>query len=992
MEEIIASTYQILRTLGAGGGGTVYLANHLRLGKLVVLKADKRKASTNPALLRREVDVLKNLSNEYIPQVYDYFIENDKVYTVIDYVEGESLDRPLKRGERFSQPQVIRWAQQLLQAIVYLHSPTHGNPPRGYVHSDIKPANLMCRPNGDICLIDFNIALALGEMNVVGISAGYSSPEHYGYDYSSVGLSDSNSISATVSDETVTISATEAQMRTDSQPNRSSGTSTKRIVPDERSDIYSIGATLYHLLSGRRPAPNALEVLPLGAEDVSQQIADIINKAMQPNPALRYQTAAEMLDAFEHLHENDSRTQKLKRTKRITSIVIALSLFLGVVTGFVGLRLRESEQQKARILAEQAEAEARAARQEAEARETAERLAKEDEQKANQALELISDANVLLEQGDRAGAVAKSLEALTLDTEKNSEAQYMLTTALNVYDLSSRFQSSYTIELPSEPVKSGLSPDGHWAFAIYDGLLAIYDTNDGSQAELLSVVPSVLSEACFIDEDRILFAGSDGVSCYDMANRQMIWTGDPGTKLAVSADGTRVAAVYKDCSEATVYQASDGCVVSKLSFGENQQAVPMDDIKVDPQRSFLALNADGSCLTASFENGEVGVYETETGNELISVDTERDFFTGGFFGKYLVFTGFRSGLGSESCLFVVVNLEEADDRSVAVSSNRIRVQVDETGVYLVGGNTMTSFDLESGEQRELAYTTSTDIMSFVHFGDYSMVSSQDGSICFFDRSGGLMSRIDVTESCEYLSVREKIALAASTGSRSIRLLSLQEHMDALVATYDPDLLHTEARVDPEAGTVLLASYSHMTLMNAEGTVLADMEIPDAKNLLDFQYRRNQDAAWVELTYRDGRIATYSSKDLHQLTDEQGPNPDLSREEDFYTERFRIHCRQNMAPVIYDLLTGEELFALDRNDSLAYVDQTSKGIILEFVAQKGTEIYRYGVLVDDSFKTLAELPYLCDVIDDELYFDYPSGEIYHCTIYSLQDLRSIAEAT
>ena len=141
MAEIIASTYQIIHKIGAGGG-TVYLANHLRLGKQVVLKADKRKADTNPILLRREVDVLKDLSNPYIPQVYDYFVEKDTVYTVIDYIEGESLDRPLKRGERFSQPQVIHWARQLLEAVVYLHAPTHGTPPRGYVHSDIKPCQI----------------------------------------------------------------------------------------------------------------------------------------------------------------------------------------------------------------------------------------------------------------------------------------------------------------------------------------------------------------------------------------------------------------------------------------------------------------------------------------------------------------------------------------------------------------------------------------------------------------------------------------------------------------------------------------------------------------------------------------------------------------------------------------------------------------------------------------------------------------------------------
>ena len=72
MSEIIASTFEVINRIGSGGGGVVYLANHLRLNKQVVLKADRRKISTPPELLRREVDVLKDLSHPYIPQVYDF--------------------------------------------------------------------------------------------------------------------------------------------------------------------------------------------------------------------------------------------------------------------------------------------------------------------------------------------------------------------------------------------------------------------------------------------------------------------------------------------------------------------------------------------------------------------------------------------------------------------------------------------------------------------------------------------------------------------------------------------------------------------------------------------------------------------------------------------------------------------------------------------------------------------------------------------------------
>ena len=275
MSQIIADSYEILQQIGSGGGGVVYLGRHLRLGKLVVLKADRRDLTARPEVLRREVDALKNLSHTYIPQVYDFVAENGVVYTVMDYIEGESLDKPLKRGERFSQAQVIKWACQLLEALCYLHS----RPPHGILHSDIKPSNLMLTPQGDIRLIDFNIALALGEEGAVrvGFSRGYASPEHYGIDYSGLGATQGvrDEAATRLEEDPATVVSTGAG---------SSSTGRRTVLLDVRSDIYSAGATLYHLLTGRRPAQDAKEVETISSKEVSPAVAAIVQKAMRARP------------------------------------------------------------------------------------------------------------------------------------------------------------------------------------------------------------------------------------------------------------------------------------------------------------------------------------------------------------------------------------------------------------------------------------------------------------------------------------------------------------------------------------------------------------------------------------------------------------------------------------------------------------------------------------------------------------------------------------
>ena len=939
MSEIIASTYEVIGKIGSGGGGIVYLANHLRLNKQVVLKADKRKISTPPELLRREVDVLKDLSHPYIPQVYDFFAEGEIVYTVMDYVDGESLDRPLKRGERFSQPQVIQWAIQLLQALEYLHSPTHGTPPRGYVHSDVKPANLMRRANGDICLIDFNISLALGEDSVIGASAGYASPEHYGLDYSFSGdTATMKQGSQTLDDRTATLTMPGVR---------------RKIRPDVRSDIYSTGATLYHLLSGRRPAKDALEVAPLSELEVSPQIARIIAKAMAPNPQDRYQTASEMLWELEHLRENDVRTIRHKRRTKITAAALAVTFLLGGLLTFTGLKQMERAQAAGKAAAEMAE----------------------------QALSAVSGSESAYREGDLPGAVRLAMDALSLESPYEAQAQKALTDALGVYDLSDGFRPARTLLLPSAPIKAVLSPEGTRAAAMVSGKLFVFDTADGEKLAELPAEASALSEVVFAGEDRIFYAGEGALRAYDLLAGRELWSGKAATGIALSADGTTAAAVYKDENVAAVYDANTGEVRQAVTFGDKRQSVIANDVFADPEDGLFVLSGTGRWLAVSFSDGSLEVFDLQdsAGNLSIFDATEYSHFEGGFYGPYLAF----SAAGPEESVFAVIDVEAQEQTGGFASENPFRVQADEDSILVATENILVRLDPETGEQEELAYTEG-DITGFVHDGGYTLTALPD-SCGFYDEAAALIERREGL--CDFTDIAGETALTADRNTPCLRILRMERHPEAQLFAYDRTYVHDEARVSRE-GNVMLYRYDGFRLYAPDGGLLLEEALPDPEQVYDQQFRREADSEYLEVVYNNGTSLCYSASDGRLQEERTGTPPDGSLDEEFVTDRLRITAPLHGTPKVYDLESGELVRTLEDDDYLAYAAQVDGGIMTEYITAQGQ---RYGLLLNENCETLAKLPGLCDMTEDgTLVFDDNRGNLRESRIYSLQELMALAE--
>ena len=383
-------TYEIKEDdqLGSGGFSTVYRAWHKRLKKDVVIKRIFREMN-GEVDVRADADNLKNLHHTYLPQVYDYIEADGESIIVMDYIPGKTLEKCMEDGMRMKQKDIIQWGIQLCSAVEYLHS---RKPPM--IHSDIKPANVMLRPDGTICLIDFNIASAKGEKGakVIGCSRGYSPPEQFVYyeEEKRIGsASDSAKAKAggmrqaqsgryagdredgrgeTIpliredgGNETLPLIREDGGKETLAPGREDSGQGTQLLdrgengdvtgtrplsrrerevleeaapakevfryaLVDERSDLYSIGATLYHLVMGIVPAERPEDVVPL--EQSSVRITDgliyTIQKAMQARPEKRFKSAAQMKKSLENVVRINRAYKRVVHMQEIAVICLVL--------------------------------------------------------------------------------------------------------------------------------------------------------------------------------------------------------------------------------------------------------------------------------------------------------------------------------------------------------------------------------------------------------------------------------------------------------------------------------------------------------------------------------------------------------------------------------------------------------------------------------------------------------------------------------------------
>ncbi|MDE7366166.1 MAG: protein kinase, partial [Lachnospiraceae bacterium] len=302
---VLDGKYEILKEIGRGGMSVVYVAMDLRLNKQWAIKEIKDDGSKDTQTLlkglEREANILKKVDHPVLPRIVDIIQKENRVYVVMDYVEGRPISEILKEQGAQPQESVIEWAKQLGSALDYLHSM---NPP--VIYRDMKPSNIMLKPNGQVKLIDFGTAKEYKIENNADTTAlgtrGYAAPEQFG----------------------------------DSQGRGIYNT-------DARTDIYCLGATLYHIVTGMNPCEPPYEIKPIRQWNpaLSSGLEKILIKCTQPNPNDRYQSCSELLYAFDHYDELDEQFKKQSQKKFglfAASVTMAL-VFTGIsIAGFSGQR------------------------------------------------------------------------------------------------------------------------------------------------------------------------------------------------------------------------------------------------------------------------------------------------------------------------------------------------------------------------------------------------------------------------------------------------------------------------------------------------------------------------------------------------------------------------------------------------------------------------------------------------------------------------------
>ena len=288
--DILEGKYKILEKIGTGGMSTVWLAMDTTLNKQWAIKEINKhtveyRSTVNEDQTLSEIEIMKKLSHPALPRIVSVIDSDNSLSVIMDYIEGQSLAEIIEMYGKQNAETVVPWILDICDIVNYLH---HQDPP--IIYRDMKPSNVMLSREGNIKIIDFGIAreYKAGKNDTVPLGTrGFASPEHF----------------------------------------------TKKT--DARSDVYTIAATMYTLLTGLDPSQEPYQILPLREVDetLSTGLEKIITKATEKDPNKRYQSVQELANAISSYRElDDEYIEKLKKDIKKIKIKFICSVLV-VITG-----------------------------------------------------------------------------------------------------------------------------------------------------------------------------------------------------------------------------------------------------------------------------------------------------------------------------------------------------------------------------------------------------------------------------------------------------------------------------------------------------------------------------------------------------------------------------------------------------------------------------------------------------------------------------------
>lgn len=305
IHDVINGKYEILKEIGHGGMSTVYLAMDKNLNKQWAVKEIRKNGNDANDLsvvnsLQAEADLMKKLDHPALPRIVDIINDAETICIIMDYIEGETLEKIISEYGAQPEETVIGWAMQLCDALQYLHSQ---KPP--IIYRDMKPANVMLNPEGNLKVIDFGIAREYKEKSLADTTTlgtrGYCPPEQYGKQ------------------------------------------------TDARSDIYALGMTMHHLLTGQDPRLPGYEYASIRQyrSELSGSLERIVDKCVAIDPENRYQSCSELMYALQN-REHDEEQYIKKQKRKLRSFIAASAMTIlfaasGITLHFVASGMNRND-------------------------------------------------------------------------------------------------------------------------------------------------------------------------------------------------------------------------------------------------------------------------------------------------------------------------------------------------------------------------------------------------------------------------------------------------------------------------------------------------------------------------------------------------------------------------------------------------------------------------------------------------------------------------